>query len=95
MLSNQSSPTNGNPPPESRSAKVGEDVNINYLLNGQRWQSTIEDYIFFHALEGKAWQGHYDNIIEYVSSDHYVYQSAFAEYITDQIHQRAPNGTRF
>ncbi|EFU1597453.1 DUF4751 domain-containing protein, partial [Salmonella enterica] len=24
----------------------------------------------------------------------YVYQSAFAEYITDQIHQRAPNGTR-
>ncbi|EBL0424040.1 DUF4751 domain-containing protein, partial [Salmonella enterica] len=22
-------------------------------------------------------------------------QSAFAEYITDQIHQRAPNGTRF
>ncbi|EAP8851354.1 DUF4751 domain-containing protein, partial [Salmonella enterica] len=25
----------------------------------------------------------------------YVYQSAFAEYITDQIHQRAPNGTRF
>ncbi|ECP3947684.1 DUF4751 domain-containing protein, partial [Salmonella enterica] len=23
------------------------------------------------------------------------YQSAFAEYITDQIHQRAPNGTRF
>ncbi|EAR5356204.1 TPA: DUF4751 domain-containing protein, partial [Salmonella enterica subsp. enterica serovar Derby] len=26
---------------------------------------------------------------------HYVYQSAFAEYITDQIHQRAPNGTRF
>ncbi|EBD0097736.1 DUF4751 domain-containing protein, partial [Salmonella enterica] len=27
--------------------------------------------------------------------DHYVYQSAFAEYITDQIHQRAPNGTRF
>ncbi|EAP4699225.1 DUF4751 domain-containing protein, partial [Salmonella enterica] len=21
--------------------------------------------------------------------------SAFAEYITDQIHQRAPNGTRF
>lgn len=27
MLSNQSSPTNGNPPPESRSAKVGEDVN--------------------------------------------------------------------
>ncbi|EAV1120239.1 DUF4751 domain-containing protein, partial [Salmonella enterica subsp. enterica serovar Kentucky] len=30
-----------------------------------------------------------------VSSDHYVYQSAFAEYITDQIHQRAPHGTRF
>ncbi|ECY2500782.1 DUF4751 domain-containing protein, partial [Salmonella enterica] len=28
-------------------------------------------------------------------SDNYVYQSAFAEYITDQIHQRAPNGTRF
>ncbi|MEY5588932.1 DUF4751 family protein, partial [Salmonella enterica subsp. enterica serovar Corvallis] len=27
---------------------MGEDVNINYLLNGQRWQSTIEDYIFFH-----------------------------------------------
>ncbi|EBG4479839.1 DUF4751 domain-containing protein, partial [Salmonella enterica] len=27
--------------------------------------------------------------------DNYVYQSAFAEYITDQIHQRAPNGTRF
>ncbi|EBG4153968.1 DUF4751 domain-containing protein, partial [Salmonella enterica] len=26
---------------------------------------------------------------------HYVYQSAFAEYITDQIHQRAPHGTRF
>ncbi|EAR8837308.1 DUF4751 domain-containing protein, partial [Salmonella enterica] len=25
----------------------------------------------------------------------YVYQSAFAEYITDQIHQRAPHGTRF
>ncbi|EAR8793869.1 DUF4751 domain-containing protein, partial [Salmonella enterica] len=24
-----------------------------------------------------------------------VYQSAFAEYITDQIHQRAPHGTRF
>ncbi|EEG3326509.1 DUF4751 domain-containing protein, partial [Salmonella enterica] len=23
------------------------------------------------------------------------YQSAFAEYITDQTHQRAPNGTRF
>ncbi|EDC5826011.1 DUF4751 domain-containing protein, partial [Salmonella enterica] len=22
-------------------------------------------------------------------------QSAFAEYITDQTHQRAPNGTRF
>ncbi|ECC2586857.1 DUF4751 domain-containing protein [Salmonella enterica] len=71
------------------------DTIINYLLNGQRWQSTIEDYIFFHALEGKVLQGHYDNIIEYVSSDNYVYQSAFAEYITDQIHQRAPNGTRF
>ncbi|EAR8656596.1 DUF4751 domain-containing protein, partial [Salmonella enterica] len=27
--------------------------------------------------------------------DHYVYQSAFAEYITDQTHQRAPHGTRF
>ncbi len=27
------------------------DTIINYLLNGQRWQSTIEDYIFFHALE--------------------------------------------
>ncbi|EAO4329991.1 DUF4751 domain-containing protein, partial [Salmonella enterica] len=27
--------------------------------------------------------------------DNYVYQSAFAEYITDQTHQRAPNGTRF
>ncbi|EAB3488518.1 DUF4751 domain-containing protein, partial [Salmonella enterica] len=26
---------------------------------------------------------------------HYVYQSAFAEYITDQTHQRAPHGTRF
>ncbi|MGS9074055.1 DUF4751 family protein, partial [Salmonella enterica subsp. enterica serovar Infantis] len=25
---------------------------------------------------------------------HYFYQSALAEYITDQIHQRAPNGTR-
>ncbi|EIP7260101.1 DUF4751 domain-containing protein, partial [Salmonella enterica] len=25
----------------------------------------------------------------------YVYQSAFAEYITDQTHQRAPNGTCF
>ncbi|EEI8160856.1 DUF4751 domain-containing protein, partial [Salmonella enterica] len=24
-----------------------------------------------------------------------VYQSAFAEYITDQTHQRAPNGTCF
>ncbi|EAM9956260.1 DUF4751 domain-containing protein, partial [Salmonella enterica] len=24
-----------------------------------------------------------------------VYQSAFAEYITDQTHQRAPHGTRF
>lgn len=71
------------------------DTIINYLLNGQRWQSTIEDYIFFHALEGKVLQGHYDNIIEYVSSDNYVYQSAFAEYITDQTHQRAPNGTRF
>ncbi|EAO4148053.1 TPA: DUF4751 domain-containing protein, partial [Salmonella enterica subsp. enterica serovar Aberdeen] len=23
------------------------------------------------------------------------YQSAFAEYITDQTHQRAPHGTRF
>ncbi len=74
---------------------MGEDVNINYLLNGQRWQSTIEDYIFFHALEGKVLQGYYNNIIEYVSSDHYVYQSAFVEYITDQTHQRAPHGTRF
>ncbi len=26
-LGDQLSPTNGNPPPESRSAKVGEDVN--------------------------------------------------------------------
>ncbi|EDY8350241.1 DUF4751 domain-containing protein, partial [Salmonella enterica] len=43
----------------------------------------------------KVLQGHYDNIIEYVSSDNYVYQSAFAEYITDQTHQRAPNGTCF
>ncbi|EAO4147002.1 DUF4751 domain-containing protein, partial [Salmonella enterica] len=25
----------------------------------------------------------------------YVYQSVFVEYITDQIHQRAPHGTRF
>ncbi|EAS5577972.1 DUF4751 domain-containing protein, partial [Salmonella enterica] len=25
----------------------------------------------------------------------YVYQSVFVEYITDQIHQRAPYGTRF
>ncbi|ECR8717567.1 DUF4751 domain-containing protein, partial [Salmonella enterica] len=24
-----------------------------------------------------------------------VYQSVFVEYITDQIHQRAPHGTRF
>ncbi|EKD9549129.1 DUF4751 domain-containing protein, partial [Salmonella enterica] len=28
-------------------------------------------------------------------SDNYVYQSAFVEYITEQTHQRAPNGTRF
>ncbi|EIL9371200.1 DUF4751 domain-containing protein, partial [Salmonella enterica] len=27
--------------------------------------------------------------------DNYVYQSVFVEYITDQIHQRAPHGTRF
>ncbi|ECK3038236.1 DUF4751 domain-containing protein, partial [Salmonella enterica] len=27
--------------------------------------------------------------------DNYVYQSVFVEYITDQIHQRAPYGTRF
>lgn len=40
-------------------------------------------------------QGHYDNIIEYVSSDNYVYQSAFAEYITDQTHQRAPQWDAF
>ncbi|EKA6667776.1 DUF4751 family protein, partial [Salmonella enterica] len=71
------------------------DTIINYLLNGQRWQSTIDDYIFFHALEGKMLQGYYDNSIEYMSSDNYVYQSVFVEYITDQIHQRAPYGTRF
>ncbi|ECY2550672.1 DUF4751 domain-containing protein, partial [Salmonella enterica] len=40
-------------------------------------------------------QGYYDNSIEYMSSDNYVYQSVFVEYITDQIHQRAPYGTRF
>ncbi|MKY88230.1 DUF4751 domain-containing protein, partial [Salmonella enterica] len=32
----------------------------------------------------------YDNIIEYVSSDNYVYQSAFAEYITDQTSSTRP-----
>ncbi|HCN6418285.1 TPA: helix-turn-helix domain-containing protein, partial [Escherichia coli] len=33
---NQPSPTNGNPPPESRSAKVGEDVNLSAVAQAER-----------------------------------------------------------
>ncbi|MEB0361364.1 DUF4751 family protein, partial [Citrobacter freundii] len=59
------------------------DTVINYLLCGQKWQSTITDYIFFHSLEGEETHGNYDNVIEYVSSNNCVYQSAFAEYIAE------------
>ena len=59
------------------------DTVINYLLNGQRWQSTITDYIFFHSLDGEEAQGHYDNVIKYVCANNCVYRSAFAEYIKE------------
>ena len=59
------------------------DTVINYLLCGQKWQSTLTDYIFFHSLEGEETHGNYDNVIEYVSSNNCVYQSAFAEYIAE------------
>lgn len=59
------------------------DTVINYLLNGQRWQSTIADYIFFHSLDGEEALGHYDNVIKYVYANNCVYRSAFAEYITE------------
>lgn len=58
------------------------DTVINYLLNGQRWQSTIADYIFFHSLDGEEALGHYDNVIKYVCANNCVYRSSFAEYIT-------------
>lgn len=59
------------------------DTVINYLLRGQKWQSTITDYIFFHSLEGRETHGNYDSVIEYVCSNNCVYQSAFAEYIAE------------
>jgi hypothetical protein len=59
------------------------DTVINYLLHGQKWQSTITDYIFFHSLEGRETHGNYDSVIEYVCSNNCVYQSAFAEYIAE------------
>ncbi|POT56238.1 DUF4751 domain-containing protein [Citrobacter amalonaticus] len=59
------------------------DTVINYLLHGQRWQSTIADYIFFHSLEGEEQQGHYDNVIDYLCSNNCVYRSEFAEYISE------------
>ncbi|MTH45086.1 DUF4751 family protein [Intestinirhabdus alba] len=57
------------------------DTVINYLLNGQRWQSAIADYMFFHSLEGAEAHGYYDNMIEYISANDCRYQSTFAEYI--------------
>lgn len=59
------------------------DTVINYLLNGQRWQSTIADYIFFHSLDGEEALGHYDNEIKYVCANNCAYRSMFAEYITE------------
>ncbi|HGC1088980.1 TPA: hypothetical protein ACIX0S_004979, partial [Escherichia coli] len=50
-LSNQPSPTNGNPPPESRSAKVGEDVNVLHegSLAGVWKVERISSYMPFHV----------------------------------------------
>lgn len=56
------------------------DTVINYLVNGQKWQATIADYVFFHCLEGGQNQGHYDNVINYISANDCVYQGSFAEY---------------
>ncbi len=63
-------------------------------MGNAKQSTTIEDYIFSRAGKEKAWQGHFINI-EYVSSDHYVYQSVFAGNISPTRFINAPHGTRF
>lgn len=55
------------------------DTVINYFLHGQRWQSTIADYVFFHSLEGEELRGYFDNAIEYISANNCLFKSRFAE----------------
>ncbi|HFS5871951.1 TPA: DUF4751 family protein [Citrobacter werkmanii] len=64
-------------------SKGHKDTVINYLLNGQKWQATITDYVFFHCLEGNKDHGHYDNVIDYICSNDCVYQGSFAEYYSE------------
>lgn len=59
------------------------DTVINYFLHGQKWQSTITDYIFFHSLEGEQVRGYFDNVIKYVSPNSFMLKSTFAECVPE------------
>ncbi|CBG86847.1 DUF4751 family protein [Citrobacter rodentium] len=59
------------------------DTVINYFLHGQKWQSTITDYIFFHSLEGEEVRGYFDNVIKYVSPNSFMLKSTFAECVPE------------
>lgn len=59
------------------------DTVINYFLHGQKWQSTVTDYLFFHSLDGMEVHGYFDNVIKYVCSNNCMVQSSFAEYISE------------
>lgn len=55
------------------------DTVINYILHGQKWQSTITDYIFYHSLEGEEARGYFDCVIKYVNPNNCMLRSTFAE----------------
>ena len=59
------------------------DTVINYVLNGQKWQATISDYVFFHCVDGDQDNGHCDTVIDYLCSNDCVYQASFAEYFSE------------
>ncbi len=58
-----------------------KDTIINYVSrDGQKWQATIKDYVFFHSPEGDTSRGHHDTVIHYISGDNNLYEGSFAEW---------------
>lgn len=60
------------------------DTIIRYIGgDGRRWQSTISNYVFMHALEGDIRFAHFDMGIVYLNLDGNVYRGTFADTYED------------